>query len=66
MGRADCLEVRLSNLSIDRHELGMAQEELACLSGVSRRTMNACLSGHTEISLRLLLRIPRVFHRWFD
>jgi DNA-binding XRE family transcriptional regulator len=38
-----------------RHELEVTPEELARLSGVSRRTMNACLSGHTEISL--LLRI---------
>lgn len=45
-----------------RIELEMTQEELASLSGVNRRTMNACLSGHSEISLRLLLRIVAALH----
>lgn len=40
-----------------RHELAVTPEELARRSGMSRRTINACLAGHTEISLRLLLRI---------
>lgn len=40
-----------------RHELAVTQEELARRSGMSRRAINACLAGHTEISLRLLLRI---------
>jgi DNA-binding XRE family transcriptional regulator len=45
-----------------RNELDITLEALAHLSGVSRRTMNACLSGHTEMSLRLLLRIASALH----
>ncbi|MDL2353786.1 MAG: helix-turn-helix domain-containing protein [Pseudomonadota bacterium] len=39
------------------HELDMTHAALARLSGVSGRTLNACLSGHSEISQRLLLRL---------
>lgn len=53
MGTADVMRT----VELRRLELEVTHEELARLTGMSRRTMNACLSGHTEISLRLLLRI---------
>lgn len=43
-------------------ELEMTHTTLARLSGLSGRTLNACLSGHTEISVRLLLRIAAALH----
>jgi plasmid maintenance system antidote protein VapI len=53
MNNVDMIRALQSRLE----ELAMTPAELARLTGLSRRTLNACLSGHTEISARLLLRI---------
>jgi transcriptional regulator with XRE-family HTH domain len=47
----------MRSIEARRLELEVTPAELARRSGVSRRTLNACLSGHTDISLRRLLRI---------
>jgi transcriptional regulator with XRE-family HTH domain len=52
-----CIADVMRAVETRRHELAVTPEELARRSGMSRRTINACLAGQTEISLRLLLRI---------
>lgn len=43
-----------------RQELGVTHSDLARQTGLSKRTIMACLSGQTEMSLRLLTRILTV------
>lgn len=45
-----------------RRELKMTQEKLAECSHVSRSTINAFVSGRTDISLRKLLRLAAVLN----
>jgi transcriptional regulator with XRE-family HTH domain len=45
-----------------RRELKLTQEELAQRSQVSRSTLNAFLSGRTDIGLRRLLRLAAVLN----
>lgn len=47
----------MRSIETRREQRGITRKELARQIRVSQRTMNASICGHTEISLRLLLRI---------